>query len=459
MFRHLVRHSLRRIVGPSVGGRAREGTPGGTVDGKPTDHEAGNASTAAKSPGAGHDRRSAAELDTWELLSEDFGTHDRDVFEPGLWAVLVQRLGARSLLIDSAPLRIVCDGAYFVLSTAVDWGLGISLPRTVQLGRRVRLWHSGCMFLTARSIGNDVHIRQTTTFGPAHGAGDSPDALPVIEDGADIGSGTCILGPVTVGHDAVVGANSVVLEDVPPHANVLGVPARTVPVWSIGARSNAADGSTKDAGLPLSRGDRNLNPAGMGLVSLLAEDFRTHGATVLSAGFWALAVHRLGNWRMGIRRKAFRAPLTLLYLAAYNAVIVIWGINLPYNGRVGRRLLIGGHGAVLMGAREIGDDVHVRSSVTMGLRRRTDPAAPTIGNRVQIEANACIIGNIHVGDDSVIGPNTVLARDVLPASTVLGVPGRRINAADYFQSAPATPPVPSVPPVQAMHVVKPVDGG
>jgi serine O-acetyltransferase len=441
MFRHLVRHSLRRIVGPSVGGPGREQT--------------GIDTRSAEGARAG---MPAGEIDYWELLAEDFATHDRDVFEPGLWAVLVHRFGTRARSIDSPVLRTLCGAAYRTVSTAVDWGLGISLPRTVQLGRRVRLWHSGCMFLTARSIGNDVHIRQSTTFGPLHESDARPEALPVIEDGADIGSGTCILGAVTIGRQAVVGANSVVLENVPADANVLGVPARTVPVWSIGARSNAADGSTKDAGLPLSRGDRNLNPPGIGLVPLLAEDFRANGRTFLSAGFWAVAVHRFGNWRMGVRAKAVRAPLTLCYLAAYNGVIAIWGINLPYNGRVGRRLRIGGHGAVLMGAREIGDDVHVRSSVTMGLRRRTDPAAPTIGNRVQIEANACIIGNIHVGDDSVIGANTVLARDVLPASTVLGVPGRRINAAEYFQSAPLVHPTPSTQPIQAINMVKPVDG-
>jgi serine O-acetyltransferase len=283
------------------------------------------------------------------------------------------------------------------------------------------------MFLEARSIGNDVHIRQSTTFGPPQGVSAAPDGLPVIEDGADIGSGACILGAVSVGKEALVGANSVVVESVPPRTNVLGVPARTVPPWSMGARSNAADGSKKDAGLPLSSGDRNLNPTGASLMSLLAEDFRTHGNSLVSGGFWAIAVHRLGNARMGIKAKFIRAPLTFCYLAAYNAVIAAWGINLPYNGKVGRRLRIDGHGAVLMGAREIGDDVHVRSSVTMGLRRRTDTAAPTIGSRVLIEANACIIGNIHVGDDSVIGPNTVLARDVPPGSTVLGVPGRRID--------------------------------
>jgi serine acetyltransferase len=51
----------------------------------------------------------------------------------------------------------------------------------------------------------------------------------VIEDGADIGSGVCVLGGVTVGKDAFIGANSVVLKSVPAQTTVLGVPARILP--------------------------------------------------------------------------------------------------------------------------------------------------------------------------------------------------------------------------------------
>jgi len=129
----------------------------------------------------------------------------------------------------------VLDLAYRALFTGVDWIWGIHLPRTVALGRRVRLWHNGAMLLTAKSIGNDVHLRHDTTFGALRAgrqsSADAPDAeLPVIEDGADLGSGVCVLGGVRVGQGAVVGANSVVLKNVPPRATVLGVPARIVPM-------------------------------------------------------------------------------------------------------------------------------------------------------------------------------------------------------------------------------------
>ena len=64
-------------------------------------------------------------------------------------------------------------------------------------------------------------------------------------------------------------------------------------------------------------GARNQNPADIGFFALIAEDFRTHDRDPLQPGFWAVALHRFGNWRMGIRWKLVRAPLTLLYRSLF----------------------------------------------------------------------------------------------------------------------------------------------
>lgn len=180
---------------------------------------------------------------------------------------------------------------------------------------------------------------------------------------------------------------------------------------------------------PLPVGDVNANPPGLGLGALLAEDFRTHGASPLSPGFWALAVHRFGNWRMDIKTRSLRAPLSVIYRGAHWGVTALWGIDLPYNAKIGRRFRMDHHGAVFVGSREIGDDVTIRHAVTIGLKRKTERRAPRIGSRVEIGPGACIVGDIQVGDDSVIGANTVLAQNVPPGSTVLGVPGRFVDLA------------------------------
>jgi hypothetical protein len=181
--------------------------------------------TNGKSPPP--DARAVEELGLLELLAEDFATYERDLTQPGLWALVTHRLGRRAAAMNGGVARKAASAVYELAFTGIDWVWGIHLPSSVKVGRRVRLWHNGCMLLTARSIGNDVHIRHDTTFGPVRGR--DAQSLPVIEDRADIGSGACVLGDVTVGHDAMVGANSVVMKNVPPRAMVLGVPARIVP--------------------------------------------------------------------------------------------------------------------------------------------------------------------------------------------------------------------------------------
>jgi len=177
-------------------------------------------------------------------------------------------------------------------------------------------------------------------------------------------------------------------------------------------------------------GDTHENPSGISLRGLIAEDFRTHGSRLSAGGFWTLVVHRLGNARMDVKPKPLRAPLTVMYRAAYHGVLAAWGIDLPYNVKVGRRLRIEHHGAVFMGAREIGDDVTIRHFATLGVRRLHDTVLPTIGDRVEIGPGACIVGSVHVGSDSVVCGKSVVLRDVAPGSTIAGIPARRIDFAD-----------------------------
>jgi serine O-acetyltransferase len=176
------------------------------------------------------DDRAADDLSLREVLAEDLATYENRLVEPGLWALAIHRFGTRVGHVEPALLRRPLEVTHKLLFTAVDWVWGINLPKTTRVGRRVRIWHNGSIFLNARSIGNDVQIRHDTTLGSVHIKDAArPECLPVIEDGADIGSGACILGNVTLGHGAVVGANTVVLQSVPPNVTVFGVPARVMP--------------------------------------------------------------------------------------------------------------------------------------------------------------------------------------------------------------------------------------
>lgn len=176
------------------------------------------------------DGRSARELSTLELITEDLATYERRLTEPGLWAVLAHRIGARAQRTQSPTARALLRRCHRVLAGGVDWVWGIRIGETTELGRRVRIWHSGCMQLDARAIGDDVHIRHDTTLGGVRTRDQGPEHWPTIEDRVDMGVGVSVLGPVCVGHDAFVAANSLVLKSVAPHATVLGVPARVVPL-------------------------------------------------------------------------------------------------------------------------------------------------------------------------------------------------------------------------------------
>jgi len=178
-----------------------------------------------------------------------------------------------------------------------------------------------------------------------------------------------------------------------------------------------------DALPPLNRGDKNLNPPGIGLLALIREDLRTHDNDFMEPGFWAVALHRFGNWRMGIRFKLLRAPMTLLYRFLARPAELLGGIHLPYTVRLGRRVRIWHHGGMVLHARSIGDDVHIRQNTTFGVAvRGQDRAIPTIGDRVDIGCGVCVLGAVTIGHDSLIGANAVVVTDIPPHSTAVGIP-------------------------------------
>ncbi|MGB7161384.1 MAG: hypothetical protein WBD40_25220 [Tepidisphaeraceae bacterium] len=169
-----------------------------------------------------------------DLWREDFETHDRELFSQGFWAIALHRYGNWRMDIKNRWLRMPFSVVYKVLYKFVEWTCGISLNYPVRVGRRVRIWHHSGMILGARSIGNDVHLRQNTTFGVAR-RGDHRSLKPIIEDRVDIGAGVVIAGAITIGHDSVIGANAVVLKDVPPYSLAVGVPAKVIKTFAPGA--------------------------------------------------------------------------------------------------------------------------------------------------------------------------------------------------------------------------------
>lgn len=102
---------------------------------------------------------------------------------------------------------------------------GIEIHPGARIGRRLFIDHGmGVVVGETSEIGDDCFLYQGTTLG---GTSLEPGKRhPTLEDGVVVGAGAKVLGPITLGRGAQVGANAVVVRDVAPGATVVGIPAR-----------------------------------------------------------------------------------------------------------------------------------------------------------------------------------------------------------------------------------------
>ncbi|MCX5712418.1 MAG: serine O-acetyltransferase [Candidatus Omnitrophica bacterium] len=136
-------------------------------------------------------------------------------------------------------------------------------------------------------------------------------------------------------------------------------------------------------------------------------------------GLHALVSYRVAHFFYEIR---------FYFIARFISQIArfITGIEIHPGAKIGRRLFIDhGMGVVIGETAIIGDDVLIYQEATLGgTGLEKGKRHPTIGNNVVVGAGAKVLGNITVGDNSYIGSNAVVIKDVPPNSTVVGVPGR-----------------------------------
>jgi serine O-acetyltransferase len=170
-------------------------------------------------------------------------------------------------------------------------------------------------------------------------------------------------------------------------------------------------------------------PDGMSLTQIVREDWNAHGRDWTRPGFRAVAVHRFGVWRMSVRWKPLRVPLSILYRHLFRHCRNRYGIELPYSAWVGRRVVVEHQGCIVVhGNSVIGDDSIIRQGVTLGLKNIDRPnEAPIVGNRVSIGAGAKILGSVRIGDEANIGANAVVLKDVPDGATAVGVPAKIIT--------------------------------
>ena len=141
---------------------------------------------------------------------------------PGVQAILGHRV---SHALNSASVPLLPRMIAYISRMAT----GIEIHPAARIGAELFIDHgTGVVIGETVEIGDRVTLFQGVTLG---GTGfSSGKRHPTVEDNVTIGSGAKLLGPITIGHGAKIGANSVVIHDVPPNSTVVGNPGHPVRV-------------------------------------------------------------------------------------------------------------------------------------------------------------------------------------------------------------------------------------
>ena len=144
---------------------------------------------------------------------------------PSFLAILVYRYGHWVSLKNSRTIRLFLYIFYFFPCVTVRLLTGIQIPKFCRIGPGLRIHHYGTLILNGGVIiGSNCTLRTGVVIGNLHGG----DDIPVLGDKVEIGVGAKVLGRIHIGNNVKIGANAVVIRDVPDGATAVGVPARNL---------------------------------------------------------------------------------------------------------------------------------------------------------------------------------------------------------------------------------------
>lgn len=164
------------------------------------------------------------------LLSDARSMREKDPAARSLAEVMLLYPGFHALVFYRAAHFFYQKRHFFIARLISQWGrgfTGIEIHPGATIGSGLFIDHgSGVVIGETAEIGNNVTLYHGVTLG---GTGkDHGKRHPTVCDNVLIGTGCKVLGPVVIGDNSRIGANSVVLIDVPPNATAIGIPARVV---------------------------------------------------------------------------------------------------------------------------------------------------------------------------------------------------------------------------------------
>jgi len=156
-------------------------------------------------------------------IKNDFKTYQGNLGAQGLWVMLVYRFGRWRYGVRPIILRKFFSLTYKILYKFIQIITGIDLPCEVEVGKKFIIDHFGGIVVSGYAkFGDNCRIRSGVVVGIKNVA--EPRA-PVIGDNVDIGTGAKLLGNIKIGNNVLIGANAVVISDVPDNSIAVGVPA------------------------------------------------------------------------------------------------------------------------------------------------------------------------------------------------------------------------------------------
>lgn len=130
---------------------------------------------------------------------------------------------------NSKLLFIVFLPYLIIYRLFVEWILGVELPYKTSVGNGLIIYHGHALVINDGSIiGNNCVLRHCTTIGNKRNMDGTYSKCPTIGDNVDVGTNVCIIGPITIGNNVIIGAGSVVINDIPSNSIVVGNPARVI---------------------------------------------------------------------------------------------------------------------------------------------------------------------------------------------------------------------------------------
>jgi serine O-acetyltransferase len=144
---------------------------------------------------------------------------------PGMWVMLQYRVSRWVHFHLHVPvLRSILKFVCAVWQKLVEMITSVELPNRAEIGGGVFIPHAnGIVIHIDAKIGRNCNISQQVTIGVG---GTDPSGTPTIGDRVFLGPGAKLFGPITVGDDVAIGANAVVMKDLPNHVVAVGIPAK-----------------------------------------------------------------------------------------------------------------------------------------------------------------------------------------------------------------------------------------